>query len=277
MPPGLSWTGCERGAIRQTGDPREVPLRDHWRSVNRFLHIVATALITAGLVVALDVGITLAWGEPLSGLYAKFQQGQAQDELDELERAFPAAADLEAADNARDLKERVGILADRFAASPGVAAGKGIGQIEIPAIHLDSTFVEGTDTASLQRGPGHFSASPDEEVRRQGDGSAFPGQGKTVGIAGHRTTYAAPFNRLDDLEPGDEITLTMPYATFVYEVQEIEIVDPNDIDVVRNVGYERLVLSACHPLYSAAQRIITFAKLEEAGLFGSGTRIWQDP
>ncbi len=82
---------------------------------------------------------------------------------------------------------------------------------------------------------------------------------------------------MDDLEPGDEITVTMPYATFVYKVQEIDIVEPTDIDVVRDVGYERLVLSACHPLYSAAQRIITFAKLEEISLFGSGTRIWQDP
>ncbi len=246
-------------------------------SVNRFLRIVATALITAGIVVALDVGLTLAWGEPLSGLYAKFEQGQAEDEFDELERAFPATADLEAAENAGDLEERVGILADRFADSPDVTDGKGIGQIEIPAMDVDSTFVEGTDTASLQRGPGHFSPSPDEEVRRQGDGSAFPGQGKTVGIAGHRTTYAAPFNRMDDLEPGDEITVTMPYATFVYRVQKIDIVEPTDIDVVRDVGYERLVLSACHPLYSAAQRIITFAKLEEISLFGSGTRIWQDP
>ncbi len=76
-------------------------------SVNRFLRIVATALITAGIVVALDVGLTLAWGEPLSGLYAKFEQGQAEDEFDELERAFPATADLEAAESAGDLEERV--------------------------------------------------------------------------------------------------------------------------------------------------------------------------
>ncbi len=98
-----------------------------------------------------------------------------------------------------------------------------------------------------------------------------------MGIAGHRTTYGAPFNKLDDLEPGDEIILEMPYATFAYKVQEVEIVEPTEIGVVENVGYERLVLSACHPLYSAAQRIIAFAKLEEISLFGSGERIWQDP
>jgi len=252
-------------------------LRDDLLVVNRSLRIIATALITAGLVIALDVGATLVWGEPLSGLYAEFEQHQAQDELDELERAFPAASDLKAAESAGDLKSRVGILSDRFAASPDVKTGDGIGRIEIPAIDLDSVVVQGTDTASLQRGPGHYTASPDADIRRQGDGSAFPGQGKTVGIAGHRTTYAAPFNRMDELEPGDEITLDMPYATFIYEVQKVDIVEPTEIGVVRNVGYERLVLSACHPLYSAAQRIITFAKLEEISLFGTGTRIWQDP
>lgn len=245
--------------------------------MNRVLRILATTLITAGLVVSLDVGLTLAWGEPLSNLYAAYQQSKAEDELEALEREFPGAADLDAVAGAGSLEQRVAELADRFAASDPVATGSAIGRIEIPAIDLDTVIVEGTDTASLRRGPGHFTQSDDEGTRRQGDGSAFPGQGETVGIAGHRTTYEAPFRRMDELEPGDEITLDMPYATFVYEVQKIDIVNPTEIGVVRNVGYERLVLSACHPLYSAAERIITFAKLEEISLFGTGQRIWQDP
>jgi sortase A len=246
-------------------------------TVNRFLRILATALITAGLVVAMDVGLTLAWEEPLSSIYATYKQNEAEDQLKELERAFPDAADFDAARGATSLEERVAILADRFATSDQVETGNAIGRIKIPAIDLEIVVVEGTDTASLQRGPGHYTPSDDVDTRRQGDGSAFPGQGKTVGIAGHRTTYKAPFNKMDDLEPGDEITLEMPYATFDYEIQKVDIVDPTEIGVVRNVGYERLVLSACHPLYSAAQRIITFAKLKEISLFGSGERIWQDP
>jgi len=245
--------------------------------VSRFLRILATALITAGLVIAADVGLTLAWGEPLSSLYASIKQGQAKDDLRELERSFPDASDFDAAEGADNLKERVAILADRFEQSPQVAPGKGIGEIAIPSIDVDSVAVEGTDTASLQKGPGHYSPSDDPETQRQGDGSAFPGQGKTVGIAGHRTTYDAPFKRMDEIEPGDEITLDMPYATFTYEVEKVDIVDPTEIGVVQDVGYERLVLSACHPLYSAAQRIITFARLKEISLFGSGERIWQDP
>ena len=245
--------------------------------MNRVLRIVATACITAGLVVAADVGLTLAWEEPLSNLYATYQQGQAEDELAELERAFPGPDDLEAAGSSGDLSERVSILADRFAASDEVTTGSAIGRIEIPAINVDIVVVEGTDTASLQKGPGHYTRSDDADTRRLGDGSAFPGQDRTVGIAGHRTTYKAPFRKTNELEAGDEIILEMPYATFTYEVEKVDIVEPTEISVVKNVGYERLVLSACHPLYSAAQRIITFAKLREINLFGSGTRIWQDP
>jgi sortase A len=245
--------------------------------VHRFLRILATALITAGLVIAADVGLTLAWQEPLSKLYASVKQGQAEDELQELERGFPGAADLKAVAGIDDLEERVGALADRFEASPQLRTGQGIGRIEIPAIDLDTVIVEGTDTASLQEGPGHYTRSKDPATHRRGDGSAFPGQGQTVGIAGHRTTYGAPFNRMNELSKGDEITLEMPYATFVYEVEKIDIVDPSAIEVVENVGSEQLVLSACHPLYSAAQRIITFASLRDISLFGSGERIWQDP
>ena len=97
--------------------------------MNRVLRIIATALITAGLVVALDVGLTLAWEEPLSNLYATVKQNQAEDELKELEQAFPDAGDFDAAAGASDLEERVGILADRFEASPAVETGNGIGEI----------------------------------------------------------------------------------------------------------------------------------------------------
>jgi sortase A len=239
------------------------------------LHILSTALITAGLVILADVGLTLAWNEPLSSIYGSIQQGKADEQLDDLSSRFPAADDLRAAASADSIEERVGIYADRF--EQQVETGKAIGRLRIDAMDLDVVAVEGTDTASLQKGPGHYTASPDAATRKQGDGSAFPGQGETVGIAGHRTTYLAPFRRLDDLEKGDELILEMPYATFTYEVEMTKIVDPSAYEVVRNVGYDRLVLTACHPLYSAAQRIVTFGKLTEISLFGSGERIWQDP
>ena len=243
--------------------------------MHRVLRILSTTLVTAGLVILVDVGLTLAWKEPLSSLYGSIQQGNARDQLEDLKDRFPAADDLRAAAGADSIAERVGILADRFADE--VERGTAIGRIEIDAIGLDVVVVEGNDTASLQKGPGHYTPSDDPGTRAAGDGSAFPGQGKTVGIAGHRTTYLAPFRRLDELEEGDELTLEMPYATFTYEVEKTEIVDPSQFEVVRNVNYERLVLTACHPLYSAAQRIVAFGRLTDISLFGTGERIWQDP
>jgi sortase A len=243
--------------------------------MHRFLRILSTTLVTAGIVVLLDVGLTLVWQEPLSTVYGSIQQGKAEDQLEDLQDRFPTADDLRAADGADSIEAGVGVLADRFADE--VETGEGIGRIKIDAIDLDAVFVEGTDTASLQKGPGHYSPSDDPDTREQGDGSAFPGQGETVGIAGHRTTYLAPFRRLDELEAGDELVLEMPYATFTYEVEKTEIVDPSEFEVVRNVDYERLVLTACHPLYSAAQRIVAFGRLTEVSQFGARDRIWQVP
>ena len=114
---------------------------------------------------------------------------------------------------------------------------------------LNMVLIQGTDTASLEKGPGHHPETP------------FPGQGGTVGIAGHRTTYLAPFRHIDSMKPGDRVVLAMPYGRFSYRVQRTAVVDPSDVGVVRKVGYERLVLSACNPLYSAEQRFIVFARL----------------
>ena len=243
--------------------------------MRRALRILSTTLITAGLVILADVGLTLAWKEPLSSIYGSIQQGEAEDQLEDLKDRFPTADDLRAAAAADSIEERVGIYADRF--EDQIKRGDAIGRIRIDAMDLDVVMVEGTDTASLRKGPGHYTASTDAATRRQGDGSAFPGQGKTVGVAGHRTTYLAPFRRLDELKPGNELVLEMPYATFTYAVEKTKIVDPSAFEVVRDAGYERLVLTACHPLYSAAQRIVAFGELTEISLFGSAERIWQDP
>ena len=217
--------------------------------VRRALYILSVALITAGIVIAADVAMTLAWREPLSTLYGSIQQSKAADSLDKLKLEFPEPAAVhDTTDRSRQISDRARKLADDFAGK--VETGNGIGRIKIPSIGVDIVVVQGTDTASLQKGPGHY---PD---------TGFPGQGKTIGIAGHRTTYLAPFRKINDIADGDEITLEMPYGTFVYTVQKHEIVDPSQVEIVDNVGYERLVLTACHPLYSAAERWAVFAKLE---------------
>jgi sortase A len=90
----------------------------------------------------------------------------------------------------------------------------------------------------------------------------MPGQGGTVAIAGHRTTYLAPFRTIDKLRPGQPIVLDMPYARLTYTVERTQVVPPTALWITRRVpGRERLVLSACHPLYSASHRIVAFARL----------------
>jgi sortase A len=126
-------------------------------------------------------------------------------------------------------------------------------------------LVEGTDTDTLQKGPGRYPET------------SLPGQSETIGIAGHRTTYLAPFRHIDNLEGGDEIVLEMPYASFTYEVERTEVVEPGDVGVIRDVGTERVVLTACHPLYSAAQRIAVFGDLAGVSLFAGADRKWLAP
>jgi sortase A len=210
--------------------------------------IVSIALITAGLLVLADVAITLAYREPVSSIYASIKQAEARDRLAELESHYPTAADRRALRGISGSRRRIALLAGRLARRSG--DGDPIGRIEVPAMEgLDAVVVQGTGTASLQKGPGHYPET------------AFPGQRGTVAIAGHRTTYLAPFRHIDDLDRGDAIRLEMPYAVFVYRVQRTRVVDPGDVGIVRPVGYDRLVLSACHPLYSAAHRFVAFARL----------------
>jgi sortase A len=87
-----------------------------------------------------------------------------------------------------------------------------------------------------------------------------PGLGRTVAIAGHRTTFGAWFRHIDSLRAGDPIILQMPYATFRYRVQYHRVVKSDDWSIIRQQGYDRLVLSACHPLYSASHRWVVFAR-----------------
>lgn len=224
--------------------------------MRRAAQILSTALITAGLVVLADAGLTLVWQEPVSAAYGSLQQGKASDELDRLESEFPTAEDLAAVSGVAGDAERARILADRFKSR--IDEGDAIGRIDIPRIDLDMVFLEGTETGTLQHGPGHYKNTP------------LPGQPGTTAIAGHRTTYLAPFRHINEIEDGDEIRLELPYAAFTYEVTKHEIVEPSEVEILKGVGYDQLVLTACHPLYSADQRWAVFARLTRIDSFAIG-------
>jgi sortase A len=232
--------------------------------MRRLLHIGSIMLITAGLVVLSDVGLTLAWQEPLSAAYGSLKQSQAADQLNKLESQYPTPADLAAISKTPGSAAKARILADRF--EPRLQEGHAIGRIKIDRIGLDIVVVQGTDTASLEKGPGHYRNTP------------IPGQPGTVAIAGHRTTYLAPFRHIDQIEDGDEIRVEMPYAAFTYTVQRHQIVDPSQVGIIKPVGYPQLVLTACHPPYSAAQRYAIFAKLTRIDTFDvTGEGRWPAP
>jgi sortase A len=191
--------------------------------------------------------VTLAWEEPVSSLYASIQQQQAEDELNDLEANYPTPGDLRAIAGIRSDAIRTKILARRL--RERIEKGDAIGRMKIDRMDLDIVMVQGTDDSTLRRGPGHY------------PGTKLPGEHSTAGIAGHRTTYLAPFRNINKLQRGDEIVLEMPYGDLTYAVQRHAIVPPSRTQIVRPVGYDRIVLTACHPLYSASKRYVIFARL----------------
>jgi sortase A len=217
--------------------------------MRRALRTLSTMLIVAGALLLADAATTLLWQEPLSALYGRIQQGKLDDRLSALEKSPLAAVDQRAL-RRLDASRRLAFAARALARRS--EHGDPLGRIRMPSIGVAEVFVEGTDTGDLRRGPGHYPATP------------LPGQRGTVAIAGHRTTYGAPFHDVDDLRRGDRIELEMPYGRFTYRVERTRIVPPTATEVTDRVGYDRLVLSACHPLYSAAKRIVVFARLEKA-------------
>jgi sortase A len=216
----------------------------------RGLRALSSVLIVAGAILLADAGLTLLWQEPVSALYAHFRQGDLGERLVEIEQAPLEPAERRALRKIPDPRRRLAFRARALGRRS--TPGDPLGRIVMPAIGVSDVFVEGTDAADLRSGPGHYPATP------------LPGEHGTVAIAGHRTTYGAPFRRIDELDRGDRIELRMPYGRFAYRVEGTRIVPPTETSVTRRVGYDRLVLSACHPLYSAAQRIIVFARLDSA-------------
>jgi sortase A len=226
-----------------------VPRRGRLRALRPSLPalLVATGALALGDAVA-----TVVWQEPVSALWAAHEQHALQDDLARLDAAYDAQATPAAktTDPLRTVQARIRDLAHTLESR--TTSGKPLGELRIPRLDAHFVVVQGTGSSSLRRGPGHYS------------GTALPGQDGTVGIAGHRTTYGAPFRHLDALRRGDPMTVTMPYGRFVYRVEGTRIVKPQDVSTLRAIGRQRLVLTACHPLYSAAQRLVVIARLEQA-------------
>jgi sortase A len=213
----------------------------------------------AGLVLAVAGALTLIWAvavwrwqDPFTGLYTTWQQhrleGQLDREFDEYAGPRPTLAAKDTGAEARTL----GLAAARLRRT--ATEGQPIGRIVIPRLGLNMILVNGTDGGSLERGPGRDPRT------------YMPGQNRLVYIAGHRTTYLAPFAHIDAIQPGDPIALEMPYATFAYRAVRHIIVPADDLAVLRSPRHELLALQACHPRFFATHRYIVYARLQSVKL-----------
>ena len=209
--------------------------------MRRLTRIAGTLLILAGAGV-LVWGVTVwRWQDPFTAALNRLDQRELADDFDR--RVDENGAGLAGAGDR--LHASLPRAAVRWRTSS--ARGDAVARIRIPALGLTRIVVNGTDHDTLQRGPGRYL------------GSAMPGEGELVYIAGHRTTYGAPFSRIDRLRKGDRIVLELPYATFEYAVAGSRIVPASQTSVLRSRGREQLVLQACHPRFFASHRYLVDA------------------
>lgn len=202
------------------------------------LRWLSTLMLLLGLLALAEATLTVLWQEPFTAAIARGKQSELTRQYQQVEKLNGTKSQSRA-----ELRR----LAARY--RRGLRAGDPVGILTMPTIDRRFTVVQDAQASQLAKGPGHI-----VDTR-------LPGEGGTFGVAGHRTTYMAPFRHIDDLEVGDPLTVRVPYAIFSYRVTGTRIVAPTEVDVKRSVGFERLILSACHPVYSAAKRIVVFARL----------------
>lgn len=212
-------------------------------------HRLGTLLLVIGLGVLAWVATVYLWKDPFTTVYTAYEQRRLASTLDRRFDEFattggPFARPVPPATKRR--RDDLSREARRFRL--GIAEGEAIARLRVPRLGIDAVVVNGTSAGDLRRGPG-----------RHVD-TFMPGEGELVYIAGHRTTYGAPFSDIDRLEPGDPISLELPYGTVDYRVTGRRIVDDNDLSVLRSQGREELVLQACHPRFFSSQRYLVYAR-----------------
>jgi sortase A len=211
----------------------------------RAARIVGGFLMISGVLTATWAIAVWQWQDPFTSVYTHWQQHELARSLDRQVASFrptqiPAPSGV---------VERRTIAAEAFRYRRAVRRGQAIGRIVIGRIGLKMVLVNGTDHDSLTKGPGRDPRS------------YMPGQNRLVYIAGHRTTYSAPFGHINDIRRGDVIRLEMPYATFTYRALRHRIVSAHDMSVLRSPRHELLELQACHPRFFATHRYIVYARL----------------
>jgi sortase A len=208
-------------------------------------HRIGTFLLVIGLGVLAWAATVYFWKDPFTTAYTAYEQRRLASNLDEQFDNWRPNRDPVAESGDPVKRDDVSREAKRYRLAS--EDGDAIARIRIPQLDLNLVVVNGTSVSDLRRGPGRHLET------------YMPGEHELVYIAGHRTTYGAPFGDINELKPGDTITLELPYATIVYRVTRDRIVDDNDVSVLESPHHEQLVLQACHPRFFASQRYLVYA------------------
>jgi sortase A len=222
--------------------------------MRRAARILGTLMIVFGVAAVAWVAVVWQWQDPFTALYAKYEQHKLASSFSHKFAEYQPPPTVRPVTTAPD--GTVSVAAERKNIAAAAAAyrreshdGDPVGRLIVPRLGLKTIVVNGTSHDDLTRGPGR-------ELH-----TFMPGQDELIYVAGHRTTYLAPFAHIDSLRPGDPITFVLPYATFHYEVTGHRIVPADDLAVLHSHHHEQLVLQACHPRFFATHRYLAYAKL----------------
>ncbi len=211
--------------------------------MRRLARILGTLMIVAGVGALAWAVVVWQWQDPFTAALNKLEQRELEHDFEErVQEGKSILVDTSGADLRESLPRAAKAWRKRS------QRGDAVARLRIPALGVGEIVVNGTDTASLKRGPGRYL------------GSGMPGEGKLVYIAGHRTTYGAPFSRIDRLDKGDRVFIELPYATIEYAITGSRIVPATQTSVLKSKGFEQLVLQACHPRFFASHRYLVYAK-----------------
>ena len=214
---------------------------------------IGTVVVLVGLGLLAWTGTVYVWKDPFTTAYTAYEQRRLESSLERRFEEWKPVASLPS--RTRDHQPQpyskprpVNVRKEAAAYRTSMGSGEAMARLEIPRLDLDVIVVNGTDVGSLRRGPGRHLDT------------AMPGEGELVYLAGHRTTFGAPFSEIDALRRGDRILVELPYASAEYQVVSHRIVDAQELSVLRSRGREELVLQACHPRFFASERYLVYAR-----------------
>lgn len=239
------------------------------RVTRRLLRFLGTALVVLGVGAVAWTIVVWQWQDPFTALYTMYEQHKLSGRYHKIDESYrpllvqQGQKQVQKANPARHLTpaariadEQRLVRADAKRYRKTLHSGTPLGRIKVHRLGLNIVLVTGTDHDSLTKGPGW-------DMR-----TYLPGAGELIYIAGHRTTYLAPFAHIDSMRPGDLVTIEVPYGTFVYRVRSHVIVPNDDLSRLRSHNRpadvppgEVVALQACHPRFFATQRYIVYAVL----------------